>query len=76
MLLEEGFVEGEDALDFDAEGDLKSGIDHLDGGLCGCKNALLRCWYRSWASGDDVCRHPETLSASLKYECNLRRERA
>lgn len=33
MLLEEGFVEGEDALDFDAEGDLECGIDHLDGVL-------------------------------------------
>lgn len=40
MLLEEGFVEGEDALDFDAEGDLKSGIDHLDGV---CVDARMRC---------------------------------
>lgn len=28
---EEALVEGEDALDFDAEGDLEGGVDHVDG---------------------------------------------
>lgn len=33
VVLKEGLVEGEDALDFDAEGDLKCGVDHFDGVL-------------------------------------------
>lgn len=77
VVSKEIFVECEDALDFDAEGDLECGVDHLDGALvCGCKVATLKCWDVFWASGDCVCRHPGTLSTSLKYECNLRRERA
>ena len=31
VLLEECFVEGEDAFDFDAEGNREGGVDHVDG---------------------------------------------
>ena len=30
---QEGLVEGEDAFDFDAEGELEGGVDHFDGGV-------------------------------------------
>ena len=33
LFVEETFVEGEDAFDFDAEGDFECGVDHLDGVL-------------------------------------------
>lgn len=31
VVAQEGLVEGEDAFDFDAEGDLEGGVDHVDG---------------------------------------------
>ena len=33
VVFEEGLMEGEDAFDFDAEGDLEGGVDHSDGVL-------------------------------------------
>ena len=36
VVSKEGLMEGEDALDFDAEGDLERGVDHFDG--------VLRIW--------------------------------
>lgn len=33
VIAQDGLVEGEDAFDFDAEGELEGGVDHFDGFL-------------------------------------------
>ena len=47
LVAKECLVEGEDALDFDAEGDLEGGVDHLDGVCGGYLDVVSRCRYDS-----------------------------
>ncbi len=77
MIAEELLVEGEDALNFDAEGDLEGGVEHGDGVLWIREHGVEVRVHTEGLKDESVrlmCRDLGELSASLKHECNLRRE--
>ena len=67
MGLQQGLVEGEDAFDFDAEGELEDGVDHFRRCLFVDIYALRRYWYKSW-----MCRMSECdFGIEIIYVCTL-----
>ena len=63
IILEESLVEGEDAFEFDAEGDLEGRVDHVDGVLL-MKRACCRGASTGQSFPRQVCvqaRHADQL---------------
>ncbi len=84
VVAKERLVEGKDALDFDAIGDLEGGVDHLDGvsWMWRCViEVLVQVRYaqdesaKTWnVQIEDIYTRPREVLASRPFYCKSRRE--